>query len=296
MQINALHPLFAVEVIGADIAAPDAALVARVTELMDEHAVVVLRDQGHTGDDAHIRFSQACGALELPPGFGAPRPGKPRFRPELYDASNLDDSGEIASAQSLRHKFAKGNELFHADSSFNHRPTSWSLLKCYIATPERGCTELVDGRAVWDALPEEMKARLDGTYAEHNFWVSRERGGLPQSDAAKATPGVRQPVAPLSPSGRKTLYVGSHLYKFEGMTPQESEVLLYELLAFVGQPRFVYAHQWRVGDLVIWDNRCTFHRATEFDYLNHKRDLRRTTISEGGPDPALADHEEMTAA
>lgn len=278
MQVSRLHPVFAAELVGADLASPpDAALVDLVEGAMREFGVLVVRDQGHVGDDEHIRFSEAFGPLELPPSFGKP---SSRFRPELYDASNLDESGEIAPADALRHKFAKGNELFHSDSSFNEKPTKWSLLFCHVATPERGQTEFVDGRAVYAALPEEMKARLEGLTAEHNFWISRERGGYPQPDAVKAGPSAVQPVVRSSESGDKTLFVGAHLHRFAGMDDATSEALLYELLDFAAQPHFIYAHNWRPGDLVIWDNRCTLHRAMPFDYLNHKRDLRRTTISD----------------
>jgi len=278
LQVNRLHPVFAAELIGADLALPpDSALVDLVERAMRDYGILVIRDQGHVGDDEHIRFSQAFGPLELPPSFGKP---PTRFRAELYDASNLDENGEIAPADSLRHKFSKGNELFHSDSSFNDKPTKWSLLFCHVPAPERGNTEFVDGRAVYAALPEAMKLRLDGLTAEHNFWVSRERGGYPQPDAVKAFKPAVQPVVRTSESGAKTLFVGAHLHRFAGMDEAESEALLYELLDFASQPQFVYAHQWRQGDLVIWDNRCTLHRAMPFDYLNHKRDLRRTTISD----------------
>jgi alpha-ketoglutarate-dependent 2,4-dichlorophenoxyacetate dioxygenase len=286
MEVNRLHPLFAAELVGCDLSSPPAAdLVALVRDLMREHGVLVVRGQGAISDADHIRFSEAFGPLELPPGYEQRKAQPGRMAAELYDASNLDEDGEIAPADALRHKFAKGNELFHADSSFNTRPTGWSLLLCHIPAPERGATEFVDGRAVFRALPEEMKARLADMRAEHNFWVSRERGGYPQPEAFKtaAREPVIQPVVATAPSGDPTLYVGAHLYRFEGMGIEESEALLLELLEFASQPRFIYAHSWRKGDLVIWDNRCTLHRATPFDYLHHKRDLRRTTISHVEP-------------
>ncbi len=279
MQVNRLHPVFAAELVGADLASPpDAALIDLVETAMRDFGILVIRDQDHVGDDEHIRFSEAFGPLELPPVFGKP---PARFRPELYDASNLDEDGEIAPADSLRHKFSKGNELFHSDSSFNEKPTKWSLLFCHVPAPERGETQFVDGRAVYAALPEAMKMRLEDMEAEHNFWVSRERGGYPQPEAMKVAvaPAVQR-VVKTSESGDKTLFVGAHLHRFSGMDAAASEALLYELLDFASQPRFVYAHKWRKGDLVIWDNRCTLHRAMPFDYLQHKRDLRRTTISD----------------
>lgn len=126
-----------------------------------------------------------------------------------------------------------------------------------------------------------MKERLDGMTAEHNFWVSRERGGYPQSAEMKAAvQSVVQPVVRTSESGNETLFVGAHLHRFTGMDEAESGALLMELLDFAAQPQFVDAHTWRKGDLVIWDNPYTLHRAMPFDYLTDKRDLRRTTISD----------------
>jgi alpha-ketoglutarate-dependent 2,4-dichlorophenoxyacetate dioxygenase len=279
LQVNRLHALFAAELVGANLASePDGTLVDLVEQAMRDHGILVIRGQDHIGDDEHIRFSEAFGPLELPPVFGKP---PKRFRPELYDASNLDEDGEIAHADALRHKFAKGNELFHSDSSFNLRPTKWSLLLCHIPAPERGETEFVDGRAVYAALPDATKKRLAGMTAEHNFWISRERGGYPQPEAMKAAvQSVVQPVIGRSESGDPTLFVGAHLHRFTGLDQAESDALLAELLDFASQPHFIYAHQWRPGDLMIWDNRCTLHRAKPFDYLVHKRDLRRTTISD----------------
>jgi alpha-ketoglutarate-dependent 2,4-dichlorophenoxyacetate dioxygenase len=292
MEVRPLHPIFAAELIGADLAqAPDQALIDTVEDAMREHAVLVVRDQAHIGDDEHIAFSRAFGPLELPPGFamagdpGAARSRAMRFRPELYDASNLDETGEIAPADSLRHKFAKGNELFHSDSSFNSLPTKWSLLLGHIVTPVKGQTEFVDGRAVYEALPQALKDKIEGRVAEHSFAHSRERGGATRDETQRIRtmmPPAQHPIVRVSESRRKTLYIGAHAYRIPGMDDGEARVLIDELLAFASQPHFIYRHSWRQGDLVIWDNRCTLHRATEFDYLKHKRDLRRTTISESG--------------
>jgi alpha-ketoglutarate-dependent 2,4-dichlorophenoxyacetate dioxygenase len=93
-----------------------------------------------------------------------------------------------------------------------------------------------------------------------------------------------QPVVRVSASGRKALFVGAHTQRILGFEDAESAALLEELLAFATQPQFIYAHKWREGDILIWDNRCTLHRGTEYDYLNHKRDMRRATINEAGED------------
>lgn len=284
MEIRPLHPLFAAEILGLDLAEPPSIdVVMAVEDAMREHAVVVIRGQTHIGDDEHIRFSRAFGPLELPPSLGFKTSTKRRFRWELYDASNLDNDGNIEAADTLKRRYSKGNELFHTDSSFNLLPTKWSLLLGHIVTPERGETEFVDTRVAYEALPEATKQRIERLVAEHNVWRSRERAGFTDTDPLKQSlPAVQHPLVRVSESGRKALYLGSHADHIIGLPLEEGRALLEELVAFATQPQFVYAHKWQAGDLVIWDNRCTMHRATAYDYLTHKRDLRRTTINESG--------------
>jgi len=288
MEVRPLHPLFAAELIGADLAEePTPELVATVEQAMRDNAVVVVRGQGHIGDAEHIRFSRAFGPLELPPSLGFKPSGQRRFAPELYDASNLDNQGEIEAADTLKRRYSKGNEQFHTDSSFNALPTKWSLLMGHIVTPERGQTEFVDTRAVYDQLPDAMKARIADLTVEHNVWRSREKAGFTDLDPLKKSlPAVRHPLVRISESGRPALYIGSHADHVIELPLEEGRALLDELVDFATRPHFIYAHTWQTGDLVIWDNRCTLHRATAFDYLHHKRDLRRTTINESGPERA----------
>lgn len=289
MDVRPLHPLFAAELVGADLAQPtEPALVDTVEAAMARYAVVVVRGQGHISDQDHIRFSRAFGPLELPPNLMFKPSDTPRrFAPELYDASNLDAHGNIAAADSLNRKYSKGNELFHTDSSFNSLPTKWSLLLGHIVTPEKGETEFVDTRVAWDRLPDEMKAKCETLTVQHNVWRSRERAGFDNIEALKKSlPAVEQPLVRTSASGRKALYIGSHADHIVGWDIEEGRAFLQDLVDRATTPDMVYAHKWQQGDLVIWDNRCTMHRATTFDYLAYKRDLRRTTINEYGEERA----------
>ncbi len=281
MEVNKLHPIFAAELIGADASQPDAALVDLVEDLMREHAILCIRDQNHIDDEQHLAFARAFGPLELP---GPKRPGPARIAYGLYDASNLDENGEIVDPESLKAKFAKGNELFHADSSFNELPSKWSMLRGVIVPPERGETEFVDMRHVYDEMPAEMKSRIEGLEAEHSFLHSRKKGGAPVADDNPIAPYMRaiQPLVRVSPSGRLALFVGSHAFRVVGMEEEAGIALLEELVTFATQPRFIYSHKWRQGDLLIWDNRCTLHRGTGFDYARYKRDLRRANVNESG--------------
>jgi alpha-ketoglutarate-dependent 2,4-dichlorophenoxyacetate dioxygenase len=256
---------------------------------MAQYAVVVVRDQP-IDDEEHIRFSRAFGSLELPPNLGMSNQ-KGRLRRELYDASNLDSNGDVLAPDSSRRKYNRGNELFHTDSSFNDLPTKWSLLLAHVLPPTNANTEFVDLRAVYADLPAETKERLDGIVAEHYLWHSREQGGFTAvtDEMRRLMPPVQHPVVRTAADGRPTLYIGAHASHIVGWPGDEGRQLLGELLNLATQPRYVYAHEWRDGDLVIWDNRCTLHRATGIEGLRHARDLRRTTINEYGPERASTD-------
>ena len=285
LSVTPLHPLFAAELVGADLAAPmSAALKEAVQSGMDTYGVLVVRDASPSDED-HIRFSRAFGPLELPPSLGRTGPRR-RIRPELFDSSNLDENDEIIPYGSERRKLAKGAELFHTDSSFNALPTTWSLLRGHIVPPEGGDTHFIDARAVYDALSKEMRERIEDLVVVHDFWRGRERAGLTgvTEEMRNTLPPVTHRLVRTMPYGRKALYIGGHAVGFVGWPEGEALALLHELYDFATQERFIYVHQWRPNDIVIWDNRCTLHRATPFTSDVHKRDMRRTTLMESGPE------------
>ena len=295
MIVNPLHPIFAAELAGADLTQPPTPeLVQTVEDAMAQYGVLVVRDAGVT-DEEHIRFSRAFGPLELPPGMGRPRPVKRRMAPEMFDASNLDENGEIIPYNSERRKLARGAERFHTDSSFNSLPTKWSLLRGHIVPPEGGNTHFIDVRAVYDDLPRATKDRIQHLVGVHDFWRGRELAGLTGvTGAQRATmPAAYHPVVRTMPYGRKSLYVGGHCTGVVGWPEDEALKLIEELYAFATQDRYIYVHEWKQGDIVIWDNRCTLHRATPLPTDEHKRDVRRTTISEHGPETSA--HAERAA-
>jgi alpha-ketoglutarate-dependent 2,4-dichlorophenoxyacetate dioxygenase len=284
IEVNRLHPLFAAELSGVDCASPDAALVALVEELMRAHAVLCIRGQSHIDDEQHLAFARAFGPLELP-GHKPHNGGRVAFG--LYDVSNLGPDGEIIDPDSPRARISKGNELFHADSSFNDLPSKWSILRGVIVTPERGETETIDMRAVYDALPTRLKDRIAGLRAQHNYFHSRRKAGAEVDERGNPlAPYMRaeHPLVRTSASGRPTLFVGAHTERIVGLDEDESRALIEELIGYATQPQFVYAHKWRQGDILIWDNRCTLHRGTEYDYRRDKRDMRRATVNESGAD------------
>jgi alpha-ketoglutarate-dependent 2,4-dichlorophenoxyacetate dioxygenase len=179
--------------------------------------------------------------------------------------------------------YKAGNRLWHTDSSFKFRPGLCSLLYARTVVPLVRYTEFADKRAAYDALPAEMKARLEGLVAEHSIATSRQRSGFTSfsNEEAKRLPPVPQALVRTIPqSGRKSLYVASHAGRILGMPDAEGRALIDELIAHVTQRQFVHAHRWRPRDLVMWDNRCTLHRGTDFDDLRWVRDMRRATVSD----------------
>ena len=286
VQINKLHPHFAVEVVGLDASRPDPALCAQVQAIMDTHAVAVLRDQT-LDDEQQIAFSRCFGELEVRPAVRTKmteRIDNPRVQHnEIFDVSNLDQAGRVLPPDDDRRSYALGNQLWHTDSSFRQLSATWSLLSARIVSPVGADTEFADTRAAYDALPEAMRARIDGLVAEHSIWHSRARRGgyQPSAEELRARPPARHRLVRTHPgSGRKALYIAMHASHIIGWPDDEGRDLLDELIDFATRPEFVYAHKWRLGDLVIWDNRCTMHRATPFDDLGLVRDMRRTTVRE----------------
>lgn len=294
MDLNTLHPLFAAELVGADLAAPpSAALVQLVEDAMCRHGVLVVRE-ARISDAQHKAFARAFGPLEIPTrSKSAPMfPGaKRRFDPELFYAGNLDADGEIVPYASDRLALAKGAELFHADSSFHAMPTKWSLLLGHEVPPPEagGDTLFVDTRAAWADLPGDLQDRVAGLTGLHDFWEGRRHAGLkgevtPQMRRMIPFPTVEHPLARPMGDGRMALFVGGHCIGIKGMDHAEGQALIRQLYDHATQDRYVYRHTWAPHDLVIWDNRCTMHAATPLVSDAWRRDMRRVTINEHGPE------------
>lgn len=287
LTIRPLHPVFGAELLGADLTVPpERELVEAVERAMATYAVLVVRDCNIT-DEQHIRFSRAFGPLELPPGLDKFAGNKARrIAPELFDISNLDENGEIIARDNERRKYAKATERFHTDSSFHKLPTKWSLLLGHVIPPVGGDTHFIDTRGVYDELLDETKAQVETLSVVHDFWRGRELAGATDvtEEMRQSMPPVTQPLVRTMPYGRRALYIGGHATGIVGWPENEALDFLGKLYDFATQDRFIYVHKWRQGDLLIWDNRCTLHRATPLETDEYKRDVRRTTVNEYGPE------------
>jgi alpha-ketoglutarate-dependent 2,4-dichlorophenoxyacetate dioxygenase len=287
---RSLHPLFAAEVGGIDLRlAQSAAVLDRIRAGMDQYAVLVFRDQPLTDAD-QLAFAQRLdGALHTKTGISALQTN--RFGNEaLTDISNVTDRGEIMQAEDRRRAYSLANRLWHTDASFQDPPGRYSMLHARVVPPVAADTEYADMRAAYDELPEAIRARIEGLQAHHSIAYSRQTLGFEFSeDEKERLKGAVHPLVRTLPrSQRKSLYLASHAFKIIGWPVPDGRLLLKDLMEHATQRQFVYRHSWRVGDLVIWDNRCTMHRATPFEDLSYRRELRRVTTLDIEQATALA--------
>jgi len=285
LRLTPLGDGFAARVEGLDLRGPLApALVAAITAAMDRHAVLVFPGQRFE-DDQQLAFGRHFGAVEETPSL-VDQSRRRLADNQVNDISNLGVDGKILPADDRRRMFNLGNLLWHSDSSFKPTPAHWSMLHARVIPPEGGETEFADMRAAWDALPERMQAKVRDLVAEHSLIYSRAQLGFDAFTAdeiARCTPVPQRLVRRHPGSGRLSLYLSSHIGAIQGMPRPEAMALVRELTEFATQRRFVYTHTWTVGDLVVWDNRCTMHRGRPYEDKLHPRDMRRVTLSDVAP-------------
>jgi len=282
ISIFPVTPRFAAEIGDIDLSQPlDAGTLQAVRDAFATFAVLVFPAQTLTVQQ-HLGFAKNFGPLEVTVQR-ALRSEKLRAPEQIADIANMDAEGRIWKKDSRLRLFQMGNRLWHTDSSFKAPSGYASMLYARSVAPIGGHTEFADMRAAWDALPAAMKARLEGLIAEHSLMYSRRKLGFTEFTAEEriAFAPVRRPLIRRIPeSGRDTLYIASHIGKIEGLPDDETEALIAELVAHATQRQFIYTHRWRVGDLVMWDNRSTMHRGTEYEDTRWPRDLQRATTSD----------------
>jgi alpha-ketoglutarate-dependent 2,4-dichlorophenoxyacetate dioxygenase len=281
IAIRQIHPVFVGEVSGVDLAKPLALdEVATIEAGMDRYAVLVFHDQKIT-DEQQMAFSKNFGPLEDARGGNITKPEDKRLATGMNDVSNLGRDGQPLPRESRVRLFNLGNMLWHSDSSFRSIPAKYSLLSARLVNPTGGNTEFADMRAAYDTLDAATKALIEDLVCEHSLMYSRgSLGMVDYSDEERAMfRPVRQRLVRTHPvTGRKSLYLSSHAGAIIGMPTPEARILLRDLNEHATQPQFVYVHQWRAGDLVMWDNRQVMHRVRRYDE-SQPRDMRRTTVA-----------------
>jgi alpha-ketoglutarate-dependent 2,4-dichlorophenoxyacetate dioxygenase len=277
-------PAFVGEVDGIDLRAPlIGAEVAAIEAGMDRFAVLVFHDQ-RIDDEQQLAFTRNFGPLEMATGDISQGEAR-RLRAEVNDISNLGRENEVLARDDRRRLFGLGNMLWHSDSSFKATPAKYSILSARIIPEHGGNTEFADMRAAWDALDEETKGLCRDLVCEHSQIFSRGTLGFTdftEEERAKWTPVPQRLVRRHPVTGRHSLFLSSHAGTIIGWPVPEARAFLRDLTEHATQREFVYAHAWRQGDVVMWDNRVVMHRARRYD-PTVVRDLHRTTVADSGP-------------
>ena len=246
---------------------------------MDEFGVLVFRDQRFT-DETQMAFSRNFGELELAT-HNVRDTKEQRLGAHIADISNLDTNNNVLARENRRRLFSLGTRLWHSDSSFKTVPAKYSLLSARIIPSKGGNTEFADMRAAYDTLDAATKAECEGLVCEHSQLFSREQigfGDFTEEERRQFAPVMQRLIRRHPSTGRKSLYLASHAGTIVGWPVPEARAFLRDLVEHATQRKFVYAHEWKQFDLVVWDNQATMHRARPFD-ATEVRDMHRTTVA-----------------
>ncbi|WP_216856400.1 TauD/TfdA family dioxygenase [Acidisphaera sp. S103] len=283
MDITPLNPGFVGDATGIDLTRSlTEQQVAAIEAGMDRFAVLVFHGQPFD-DETQMAFSRNFGPLEVSSGAEMAKPEDRRLKLEMADISNLDRDNRLRPPDDKTRLGSLGNRLWHSDASFRAVPAKYSLLSARIIPGSGGNTEFADMRAAYDTLDRATKAQIEDMITEHSTAYSREVIGFPKENYGahnqdKLRP-VRHRLVRTHPvTGRKSLYLSAHIGTIVGWPVPEARAFIRDLTEHATQPQFTHAHQWRVHDLVIWDNRTTLHRARRYKDLHEIRDLHRTTV------------------
>ena len=262
------------EILGVDLNAITDEQFALVEQAIFDHGVVLFRDQ-QLGDPELVKLGKRFGPLE-PPGTSII--GKPFIdgQPDILVISNIVEHGIPQG------NLGAGEAIWHTDMSYRERPISYAILNAVELPPSGGNTHFANQYLAYETLPDDLKRALDGRVIIHDETYNSagqiRKGYAPVTDPRQA-PGARHPVFRTHPvTGQKALFLGRRLNAcIVGLSLEESEALLDRLWAHASQPQFVWGHEWRLGDVLIWDNRCLIHRRDAFDPTT-RRKLHRVQI------------------
>lgn len=280
ISISQVGPCFAGEVSGIDMTKPLSEQdIADIHAGMDEYAVLVFHGQD-IDDDQQIAFTASLGEIEYAIGSSLRTVEETRLRTEFADVSNLDKNNKTFERTDRRRQFAIGNRLWHSDSSFKPTPSMYSLLHARVIPSKGGQTEFADMRAAYDTLEDDTKDFIEDMICHHSQMFSRRQVGFfdfTEEERVRMAPARQRLVRRHPSTGRKSLFLASHAGLIEGMPETEGLLILHDLMEHATQRDYVYRHTWAAGDMVIWDNRRTMHRARPAP-LEEPRDVRRTTL------------------
>lgn len=280
--IEQLHPAIGAQVIGLELARPiDDTTFGKLHETWMANPLLVFRDQC-LDDAAQVAFARRFGELEIHPS----REHRSSAHPEIYRVANVDERGNLLPSESDAWKYMELTWLWHSDSSFREVPSMGSILRAVEVAPRGGNTLFANLYAVWDALPDDLRARAANLRVVHSHdYILALSKGIAKTDTFTKLPPVTHPLVRRHPvTGRVSLFISPHtMERVVGWSEEDSRALFQTLARFATEDRFVYRHEWRPGDVIMWDNRCTMHAVTPYESTAHRRVMHRTTIVGDGP-------------
>ncbi|MDH3630447.1 MAG: TauD/TfdA family dioxygenase [Gammaproteobacteria bacterium] len=284
MNIDPIHPEFGARISGVDLSQPlDDARFAQIDEAINRYSILLFEDQ-HMNDAAHLEFTRRFGQLEEEHVSYYSR-GEVTY---IGRVGNIDDDGNKVSARQI--KASTGNEMWHSDSSFREIPAMYSMLCAYEVPDVAGETEFASARAAYQRLDQTTQRQIEDMVGIHDYIFSRTKVGedaVTENQRTYMHP-VRQRLVRQNPvTGERNIFVGSHVKEIEGIPPEQARPLIKRLIAEVTRPESVYRHRWRVGDFMIWDNRCILHRGCGYDADKYRRRMHQTRVR--GCCPSIAE-------
>jgi taurine dioxygenase len=275
-------PGLGAEVTGVDLRMIDDAAFAAIHRAWIDHQVLLFRGQSLTDRDL-IAFSRRFGDLDHAP-IQENGQTMAEGMPEIYVVSNVIENGVAIGS------LGYGEAVWHTDMSYLRAPPKASMLYALEIPPAGGDTSFVDMYAAFEGLPVELRRKALGLRVKHDGTYNSGgyvRQGVTPTDDPREAPGTMHPLVCTHPeSGRRMLYLGRRKMAWlEGFDLAESDQLLDEIWEHATRRPYVWTHRWRVGDLVLWDNRCTMHRRDPFDE-NTRRVMHRTQIKGSAPPAA----------
>ena len=279
LTFEQLHPTFMAQASPIDLRTlHDEFTLAQIRAAMTQYGVLIFRNQTLSNDE-QVAFAQRLDG-QLHAKASSSVLSKNRFGNEaLTDISNVGGDGNILDAQDRRRMNGISNRIWHTDASFEEPAGRYSMLFARNIPPVRADTEFADMRAAYAALDADTQAMIAPLHAYHSIVYSRHTMGFDFSpeEQAKLLGATHPLVRTIAGSTQKSLYLASHAARIIEWEVPEGRLLLRDLIEHATRQAFVYSHCWALGDLVIWDNRTTMHRARPFDDKKYKRELTRVT-------------------
>ena len=284
LEVTPLHEEFGARVSGVDLSQSlDDDSFSVLDQALNRYSILLFEKQA-MNDTAHLEFTGRFGTLEEE---HVTYYGQGRIT-YIGLVGNIDADGNRVKLRRVRS--ARGNEMWHSDSSFREIPAMYSILCAYEVPEVGGETEFASARAAYKRLDDETRALIDEQVGIHDYIYSRTKVGedaVNESQRRFMHP-VRQRLVRQNPvTGEKNLFVGSHVKEIEGMPDAEAKPLIARLIAEVTRPQSVYRHRWSAGDVMIWDNRCVLHRGVGYDEERYRRRMHQTRVR--CPHPSLAE-------